>query len=89
MSLLPLPIQARCNQTTFAATFAEYSQAWDWRSTGLGQLQVDVYNNGSKDPDAGQSAPLGVRVNQVACPPSPFPSPGPFSFVFQFKRMFC
>ena len=58
-------LQARCNQTTSAATFAEYSQAWDWRSTAQGQLQVDLYSNGSKDPDAGQNAPLGLRVNQV------------------------
>lgn len=46
-------------------TFAEYSQAWDFRDTVVGQLQVDAYYNASKDPNAGSSSPLAVRVNQV------------------------
>ena len=46
-------------------TFGEYSQAWDFRNTVAGQLQVDAYYNASKDPNAGNSSPLAVRVNQV------------------------
>ena len=46
-------------------TFAEYSQAWDFRNTVAGQLQVDAYYNASKDPNAGNSSPLAVHVNQV------------------------
>lgn len=49
-------------------TFGEYSQAWDFRNTVAGQLQVDAYYNISKDPNAGNSSPLAVRVNQVGFP---------------------
>lgn len=58
-------LQANCNQTSSVLTFAEYSQAWDFRNTLAGQLQVDVYNNASKDPNAGNASPLAQRVNQV------------------------
>ena len=59
--------QANCNQTN-AVTFGEYSQAWDFRGTAVGQLEVDVYSNTSKDPNAGnQSPPLNLRINQVCC----------------------
>ena len=58
-------LQANCNQTSLL-TFAEYSQAWDFRNTAVGQLQVDVYANSSKDPDVGNSAPLNLRTNQVS-----------------------
>lgn len=62
--------QAKCNKTN-AVTFGEYSQAWDFRATAVGLLEVDVYSNTSKDPDAGnQSPPLNLRINQVCCPPS-------------------
>ena len=57
-------LQANCNQTS-TLTFAEYSQAWDFRSSSVGQLQVDVYSNSSKDPDVGNSSPLNLRINQV------------------------
>ena len=63
-----LHVQAHCSGPSSAVSFAEYSQAWDFRNTADGLLQVDLYSNGSKDPDAGQSAPLGVRVNQVSPP---------------------
>ncbi|DBA75618.1 TPA: hypothetical protein ACH3X2_009057 [Trebouxia sp. C0005] len=56
--------EANCNQTSSVLTFGEYSQAWDFRNTVAGQLQVDAYHNASKDPNAGNSSPLAVRVNQ-------------------------
>ncbi|KAA6409517.1 MAG: ABC transporter A family member 7, partial [Trebouxia sp. A1-2] len=55
---------ANCNQTSSVLTFGEYSQAWDFRNTVAGQLQVDAYYNASKDPNAGNASPLAVRVNQ-------------------------
>lgn len=55
--------EANCNQASLL-TFAEYSQAWDFRNTAVGQLRVDVYANSSKDPDVGNSAPLNLRINQ-------------------------
>lgn len=62
-----LLFQANCNQTN-AITFGEYSQAWDFRTTVVGQLEVDVYSNTSKDPNAGnQGPPLNLRINQVCC----------------------
>ncbi|KAL0046688.1 hypothetical protein WJX82_007270 [Trebouxia sp. C0006] len=56
--------EANCNQTSSVLTFGEYSQAWDFRNSVVGQLQVDAYYNASKDPNAGNSSPLAVRVNQ-------------------------
>lgn len=75
-------LQANCDQNSSALSFAEYSQAWDFRNTLVGQLQVDMYNNASKDPNAGNASPLAVRVNQVPlnpttsplCPQNPFTS---------------
>lgn len=63
----PLLFQANCDQTN-AVTFGEYSQAWDFRNTAVGQLGVDVYSNTSKNPNFGTGPPpLNLRINQVCC----------------------
>ncbi|KAL3145247.1 hypothetical protein ABBQ32_000991 [Trebouxia sp. C0010 RCD-2024] len=55
---------ANCARTN-AVTFAEYSQAWDFRNTAVGRLEADIYSNTSKDQNFGSGAPpLNLRINQ-------------------------
>ena len=63
-----VPVQARCNQSTNAVTFASYSQAYDFKDTAVGALAVDIYTNSSKGLSGDRGPPMVARINEVSTP---------------------